>query len=89
MRQVCRISLLPRAVKGRCQVTEWQHRIWLCWKALIRRLQLDRDLAEELQFRLAMAEEKRQAEGLAPEEARTVTRSAGALPFGVPSRITK
>jgi hypothetical protein len=63
-------------LKGRCQATEWQHRIWLRWKALIRRRQLDRDLADELQFHLAMAEEKRQAEGLAPEEARAAARRA-------------
>jgi hypothetical protein len=57
-------------------MSEWFHQTWLRLKALIWRRQLDRDLEDELQFHLAMREEKRQAQGLAPAEARTQTRRA-------------
>src|SRR5437899_2477675 len=55
---------------------EWFHQTWLRLKALICRRQLDQDLEDELQFHLAMREEKRQAQGLSPTEARTETRRA-------------
>ena len=49
--------------------TEWMHDLWLRVKALIKRRQLDRDLSEELEFHLAMREQKLIAEGMAPREA--------------------
>jgi predicted permease len=57
-------------------MSEWSHQTWLRLKSLIWRPQLDRDLEDELQFHLAMREEKRQAQGLAPAEARSQTRQA-------------
>jgi len=50
--------------------TERMHNLWLRVKALIKRRQLDRDLAEELEFHLAMREQKLIAEGMPPRAAR-------------------
>ena len=44
-------------------------RLWMKLAALLKRRRLDRDLDEELQFHLAMREEKLRAEGLAPADA--------------------
>jgi putative ABC transport system permease protein len=43
--------------------------LWLRSKALVRRRQLDRDLDEELQFHLAMREQKLREQGVTAEEA--------------------
>jgi putative ABC transport system permease protein len=43
--------------------------IWLRLKALVRRRELDRDLDDELQFHLAMREQKLREQGVAAEEA--------------------
>ena len=43
--------------------------LWLRLKALVRRRELDRDLDEELQFHLAMREQKLREQGVAAEEA--------------------
>jgi putative ABC transport system permease protein len=43
--------------------------LWLRIKALFRRRQLDRDLDDELQFHLAMREEKLQEQGVSQDEA--------------------
>jgi hypothetical protein len=53
---------------------EWLYQTWLRLKALHRRRQLDRDLEAEVQFHLAMREEKRRSEGLADAEARSKAR---------------
>jgi hypothetical protein len=42
--------------------------LWLRVKALVRRQQLDRDLDDELQFHLAMREQKLRKQGVAAEE---------------------
>jgi predicted permease len=47
--------------------------IWLRFKALVRRRQLDRDLEDEVRFHLAMREEKYQQAGLSAEEAHVAT----------------
>src|SRR5260370_14586642 len=57
---------------------EWLTKIWLRARALVKRRQLDRDLDDELRFHLAMREEARLAEGLAPPAARR----AAARQFG-------
>jgi putative ABC transport system permease protein len=44
------------------------HELWLRLKALVRRRQLDRDLDDELQFHLAMREQKLREQGVAAEE---------------------
>ncbi|HMD86416.1 MAG TPA: ABC transporter permease [Terriglobia bacterium] len=43
--------------------------LWLRMKALVRRRELDRDLDDELQFHLAMREQKLREQGVAAEEA--------------------
>ncbi len=43
--------------------------LWLRWKALVRRRELDRDLDDELAFHLAMREQKLREQGVAAEEA--------------------
>ena len=43
--------------------------IWLRLKALVKRRELDRDLDDELQFHLAMREQKLHEQGVAAEEA--------------------
>jgi hypothetical protein len=43
---------------------QWTAEIWLRIRALFLRRQLDRDLSEELQFHLAMREEKLQEQGM-------------------------
>jgi predicted permease len=48
--------------------------LWLRIKALLRRRQLDRDLDDELQFHLAMHEEKLAQAGTPPEEAHYAAR---------------
>ena len=50
-------------------LSEWLTTLRLKVNALLKRRQLDRDLAEELQFHLAMREEKNRAVGLAPADA--------------------
>ena len=45
------------------------HDFWLRVKALVRRRELDRDLEDELQFHLAMREQKLREEGVAAGEA--------------------
>src|SRR5208282_5592244 len=48
---------------------EHMHDLWLRVKALVRRRELDRDLDDELQFHLAMREQKLHEQGVAAEEA--------------------
>ena len=43
--------------------------LWLRLKALVRRRELDRDLDDELQFHLAMREQKLREQGVSSEEA--------------------
>jgi putative ABC transport system permease protein len=45
------------------------HDLWLRLKALVRRREIDRDLDDELQFHLAMREQKLREQGVAAEEA--------------------
>lgn len=52
----------------------WLHQIWLRINRLWRRRQLDRDLDDELAFHFAMREQKNQAGGMNPDEARYVAR---------------
>jgi len=47
---------------------EHMHDFWLRLKALVRRHELDRDLDDELQFHLAMREQKLREQGIAAEE---------------------
>src|SRR5208282_1410300 len=54
-------------------MSEWLTKTWLRIKALIERRQLDRDLQDELNFHLAMREEKLLAGGLSPEAARSAS----------------
>ncbi|MGA3323762.1 MAG: ABC transporter permease [Terriglobia bacterium] len=54
-------------------MSEWLTKTWLRVKALIERRRLDRDLQDELNFHLAMREEKLQAGGLSPEAARSAS----------------
>ena len=49
---------------------EWLTKTWLKWKALVNRGRLERDLEEEMQFHLAMREERNRALGLASTAAR-------------------
>lgn len=49
---------------------EWLTKAWLKWKALVNRRSLERDLEEEMQFHLAMSEERNRALGLAGADAR-------------------
>ncbi|MGB7282391.1 MAG: ABC transporter permease, partial [Candidatus Acidiferrum sp.] len=51
-------------------LSEWRNKSWLRIKSLWRRSQLDRDLDDELQFHLAMREEKNRLGGADPGEAR-------------------
>ena len=53
---------------------EQMHDFWLRLKALVRRRELDRDLDDELQFHLAMREQKLREQGVAVEEARYAAR---------------
>jgi putative ABC transport system permease protein len=55
---------------------EWMHDLWLRGKALIKHRQLDRDLAEELDFHLAMREQKLVEQGMPPEEAHYAAKRA-------------
>ena len=48
--------------------------LWLRIKTLVRRQQLDRDLEDELQFHLAMREQKLAESGVTAEEARYAAR---------------
>jgi len=45
------------------------HNLWLRLKALVRRRELDRELDDELEFHLAMREQKLREQGVAAEEA--------------------
>ncbi len=53
---------------------EWMHDLWLRLKAVVKRRQLDRDLAEELEFHLAMREQKLIEQGMSPREAHYAAR---------------
>ncbi len=53
---------------------EWMVAFWLRIKALFRRRQLDRDLDDELQFHLAMREQKLTESGVPAEEAHYAAR---------------
>src|SRR5580700_4030620 len=53
--------------------SEWLNTTWLRVKALWKRSQLDRYLNDELEFHLAMRDEKNREAGLAAEEARYAT----------------
>jgi predicted permease len=55
---------------------EWLHAQWLRLKALAKRRRLERELDDELQFHLAMREQKLVEEGMSPEEARYAARRA-------------
>ncbi len=57
------------AVKESRMFGEHMHDLWLRLKALVRRRELDRDLDDELQFHLAMREQKLREQGVAAEEA--------------------
>jgi predicted permease len=62
---------------------EWLTTSRLKLKALLKRRQLDRDLEEELQFHLAMREQKNKAAGLASADAHDSARRA----FGNPTSL--
>jgi predicted permease len=55
-------------------VREHLHNLWLRLKAVVKRRQLDRDLAEELEFHLAMREQKLIEQGMPPREAHYAAR---------------
>ncbi len=55
-------------------LAEWMTAIWLRIKTLFRRQQLDRDLDDELQFHLAMREQRLTEQGMPAEEARYAAR---------------
>jgi putative ABC transport system permease protein len=61
---------------------EWMTAIWLRLKALVYRRRLERDLDDELQFHLAMREQKLVEQGMPPEEAHYAARRA----FGNPTQ---
>ncbi len=52
----------------------WITALWLRMKAIFRRRQLDRDSDDELQFHLAMREQKLVEQGMPSEEARYTAR---------------
>jgi predicted permease len=53
---------------------EWTTALWLRLKGLLRRGQLDRDLDDELQFHLAMRQERLEEQGVPPDEAHCAAR---------------
>jgi putative ABC transport system permease protein len=53
---------------------EWMHDLWLRLKTVFKRRQLDRDLGEELEFHLAMKEQKLIEQGMPPREAHYAAR---------------
>jgi len=55
-------------------VREHLHNLWLRLKALLKRRQLDKDLADELEFHLAMREENLIKQGMSPGDAHYATR---------------
>src|SRR5215510_16048886 len=55
-------------------VRERLHDLWLRVKAVFKRRQLDRNLDEELEFHLAMCEQKLIEQGMSPTEARYAAR---------------
>ena len=57
------------AVKEGLMFGERIHDFWLRVKALVRRRELDRDLDDELQFHLAMRQQKLREQGVPPDEA--------------------
>jgi putative ABC transport system permease protein len=61
---------------------EWLHAQWFRLRSLAKRRRLDRDLDEELQFHLAMHQQKLVEQGMPPEEARYAARRA----FGNPTQ---
>ncbi|MGA3326771.1 MAG: ABC transporter permease, partial [Terriglobia bacterium] len=69
-----RVPRLGAAVKENPMFGEHMHDLWLRLKALARRRELDRDLDDELQFHLAMREQKLQEQGVAAEEAHYAAR---------------
>jgi len=64
------------------------HDFWLRLKAVVKRRQLDRDLAEELEFHLSLREQKLIEQGMAPREARYPA-LGGAMPPRPPRRVFK
>jgi putative ABC transport system permease protein len=60
--------------KGDLMFRERLHDLWVRLKAIFMRRQLDRDLAEELEFHLAMREQKLIEQGMSPREARYAAR---------------
>ena len=72
---------------------ECMHGLWLRIRALVKRRQFDRDLAEELEFHLTMREQKLIEQGLSPREAHYALpgdpKSRSALPLrGIGARIS-
>ncbi|HET7215772.1 MAG TPA: ABC transporter permease [Terriglobia bacterium] len=61
---------------------EWLNALWFRLKSLPRRQQLEHDLDEELEFHLAMSQQKLVEQGMPPEEARYAARRA----FGNPAQ---
>ncbi|MGH9401693.1 MAG: permease prefix domain 1-containing protein [Terriglobia bacterium] len=55
---------------------EWMTALWLRIRILFHHHQLDRDLDDELQFHLAMREQKLIEQGMPPEEAHYTARRA-------------
>ncbi len=55
-------------------IRERLHNLWLRLKALLKRRQLDEDLAEELEFHLAMREENLVKQGMSPRDAHDAAR---------------
>src|ERR1700745_3685525 len=55
-------------------IGEWANELRLKIRALVKRRQLDRDLEEELQFHLAMREERQRSQGLLAGDARDSAR---------------
>src|SRR4051812_46269039 len=64
---------------------EWLTSVWLRVKALARRGQLERDLADELRFHRETREASYRAEGLEPEEAHYAARRR----FGNPTSLAE
>jgi predicted permease len=65
---------LSTHAQGGLMLSEWLNAMWLRINALFRRRRLDRDLNDELQFHLAMREQKLADSGVSPEEAHYAAR---------------
>ena len=69
---------------------EQLHNLWLRLQAVLnKRRQLDRDLTEELEFHLAMREQKLIEQGMAPERPPTPRRAASTTWFHLKRRAAK